>query len=214
MRLWFRLLLPATFALILIGFVPRPAHAQYWQRAYGHNPYYSFFWHNYWYNYGSANYFPGTSYWGYYSLYPGSYAWYSYNYPPGYVYYVPYYVAVPEPYPVASPSRAPATRSSEKAEVKKPVLTEKQPSIISPEPKPALSSEEKKKQEERDAARQLRLAKILLEAADEEQQTGKEEDAQRLRQLAHGHFLEIAQKYPSTPAGKEARQLLVTEETP
>jgi hypothetical protein len=199
MRFWIRILLLGTFALILNGLAPRSAHAQY-----NYNPYYSFFWHNYWYNYGSAMY-PGARYWGYYP-------WYSYNYPPGYVYYVPYYVAVPEPYPVPSPSPAPVTKSSEKA-ARKPALTERE-SKVPPPPKPALSPEEAKKQEERDAARQLRLAKILLEAADEEQRTGKEEDAQRLRQIAHGHFANIALRYSSTPSGEEARQLLAKEETP
>lgn len=216
MRPWLRILILGTFALFLTGLAPRSAHAQYWPRAYSynHNPYYSFFWHNYWYNYGSANYLPGARYWGYYSFYPGTYSWYSYSYPPGYVYYVPYYVAVPEPYPVTSPLRSSTGKPPEKIDAKKAALTPKEVKVNPPEPKIPLSLEEKKQQEERDAARQLRLAKILLEAADEEQRTGKEEDAQRLRQVAHGHFADIAQRYASTPAGKEAQQLLAKEETP
>ena len=199
MRLWLRFLLLGTFAVMLMGVVPRPAHAQYWRRPYGHNPYYSFFWHNYWYNYGN----PG---WGYYP-----YSWYA-GYWPGSSYSVPYYVAVPDPYPVAAPPRAPAAKAPEKAQ--KPAPPEKEPKVLPPEPKPPLSPEEKIKQNEQDAARQLRLTKTLLEAADEEQRMGKEEDAKRLRQIAQRHFREIAQKYASTPAGKEAQQLLGNEERP
>jgi hypothetical protein len=212
MRLWFRLLLIGTIALILTGLSPRPAHGQYWHRSPGYNPAYSFFWQNYWFNYGSPNYFPGARYWGYYPTYPGTYSWYAYNYPPGYVYYVPYYVAVPEPYPVVTSPKAHPTKTSSKTEVQKPAPGAKESNLGPSEPKRVLSKEEIKSQEERDAARQLRLAKVLLEAAEEEQQTGKEDDAQRLRTLARGHFVEIAQKYASTPAGKEAHQLLAQDE--
>jgi hypothetical protein len=202
-----RVLLVGVCAVMLPGLAVRPARAQYWHGHNGHNPYYSFFWHQYWYNYGNPGFYHPPRYWQYNPY------WYGYGYPGAYPYYVPYYVPVPDPYPAPS-SRAPAAKAAEKAEAQKPVAPEKEPRVLPAQPKAPLAPEEKKKQQEQDAARQLRLAKTLLQAADEEQATGKADDAKRLRELAQGHFAEIAQKYPATPAGKEAQQLLEQEKTP
>lgn len=221
MQLRHRLLLGSTLTLILIGLVPRAAQAQNWHRSNGYNPAYSFFWHNYMYNYAPAIYFPGgywynqitapyypgTTYWGYYSPYRGYHWRYYYSYSPGYAYADPYYVAVPDPYPVTSSTRAPSSKTAEKVEAKKPSAVK--PDLPPPEPKPPLSAEEIKSQEERDSARQLRLAKKLLAAATEEQAARKDKDAQRLREFAFEHFAEIAQRYPATPAGREAQQLVM-----
>jgi hypothetical protein len=173
------------------------------------------------YNYATPNYFPG-GYWyntitspylhaarhsGYYAPYYWSYP---YGYTPSYVYAYPYYVPVPDPYPVI-PSQPPASKAPDKkAEANKQPKTTPSP----PEPKPPLPAEEVKKQEERDAARQLKLAKKLLEAAIEDERTQMEGNANSLREFATEHFTEIAQRYPETPAGKEAKQLLEKDRIP
>jgi len=224
MRPLLRVLLPGTLALIFTGLVPETAHSQNWDRSFGHNPAYAFYWHNYMYNYAPANYFPGgywyntvtspylagAGYW-WYSPHRGYYWRYPYGYSPSYVYAVPYYVPVPDPYPVI-PSKPPSAKSSEKEVAKKEPVEKPAPSP--PEPKPPLTSEEIKRQEEHDSARQLKLAKKLLEAAVEDERTGKEGNASNLREFANEHFAEIAKRYPATPAGKEAQQLLEKEISP
>jgi hypothetical protein len=183
----------------------------------------AFYWHNYMYNYAPANYFPGgywyyniaysydpgAEYWANYTPYRGYHWRYAYSYSPGYAYAVPYYVPVPDPYPtypVIPQTKAPAAKAADKEVAKKPPAPKPAPSPA--DVKPPLTAEEIKKQEEHDAARQLKLAKKLLEAAEDDARAGNEENSNRLRQFASEHFVEIAKRYPSTPAGKEAELLM------
>jgi hypothetical protein len=135
------------------------------------------------------NYFP--RYYGGYYYNP----WYYGGYWPGNAYYVPvpypYYVPVPETY-------APSTQP--RAALKNPAQAE--------QPAEPSAPVEPKQQREQDAARQLKLANNLANAAAEEEQMGQTEDAQRLLGLAKKHYQEIAQKYPTTKAGREAKRLM------
>jgi hypothetical protein len=217
-----RLLTLGAVALILLGIAAQTAHGQYWRRPY--NPAYGLFWQNYWYNYAPPNYFPG-GYWynriaseyypgrhWTYAPYGGYYWRYPYGYSGVYFYEVPYYVPVPDPYPVIPPSKSSSAKSPDKEIVKSMPAAKPVPSP--PEPKVPLTAEESRKQEERDAARQLKLAKKLLEAAEDDERNGKEGNASNLRQFANDHFAEIAQRYPTTPAGREAQELLEKTKTP
>ncbi len=104
---------------------------------------------------------------------------------------MPYYVPVPETY---TPSPQPRAALKNPAEAEQPADP---PAPVEP-----------KQQKEQDAARQLKLAKNLANAAAEEEQIGQTEDAQRLMGLAKKHYQEIAQKYPTTKAGREAKRML------
>jgi hypothetical protein len=162
MQAWLRVLIPGTLAMIFMGLAAQPVHSQYWRRPY--NPAYGFFWQNYWYNYAPANYFPG-GYWynritNYSTPYSGYYWRYPYGYSPVFVYEVPYYVPVPDPYPVIPPSNPASSKASTKETATKQATAKSIPPP--PEPQPPMTTEEIKKQEERDAARQLKLARNCL----------------------------------------------------
>jgi hypothetical protein len=207
---------------MLMVLTARSVHGQSWRRPY--NPAYGVFWNNYRFNYAPANYFPG-GYWynriaheyypgrhWTYAPFAGSYWRYPYSYSGVDFYEVPYYVPVPDPYPVIPPSKSSSAKAPDKEIVKSAPAAKPVPSP--PEPKLPLTAEEIKKQEERDASRQLKLAKKLLEASEGDERTGKEGNASNLRQFANDHFAEIAQRYHTTPAGKEARELLEKNKTP
>jgi hypothetical protein len=78
-----------------------------------------------------------------------------------------------------------------------------------------LTATEKAEKDERDAARRLKLAKILAKDAENSKQLNANHDslrnAERLLGLAEKHFQEIVHEYPQTKAAKEARRLLGEE---